>query len=123
MKVCKICGKPLRGKQTKFCSIGCKNDFHQGYPGQRARGIKRKLELVQQLGGKCMRCGYNKNLAALTFHHTGEKNHKLDARNLSNRSIESVMKEFSTCVLLCQNCHMEIHNPHLNMATISLENY
>jgi hypothetical protein len=68
-----------------------------------------------------MRCGYNKNLAALTFHHTGEKNHKLDARNLSNRSIERVMKEFANCMLLCQNCHMEVHNPHLDLEKINPE--
>jgi hypothetical protein len=123
MKTCKICGKPLKGRQTRFCSIECKNDYHQGYPGQRLRGIKRKLELVELLGGKCMRCGYDKNLAALTFHHTGEKNHKLDARNLANRSLKAVMEEFSTCILLCANCHAEEHNPHLEMGKIKLEDY
>jgi len=81
------------------------------------------MELVQLLGGKCMKCGYNKNLATLSFHHTGEKNHKLDARNLSNRRIETVMKEFATCVLLCANCHAEEHNPHLEMDKINLEAY
>lgn len=120
---CKICGKPLTGKQTRFCSLKCKNIYHQGYPGQRLRGVKRKLELVERLGGKCMRYGYNKNLAALTFHHTGEKNHTLDARSLSNRRIERVMKEFAGCILLCANCHAEEHNPHLEIEKINLENY
>lgn len=87
MKTCKICGKTLTGRQRRFCSLYCKNRYHQGYPGQRARGVKRKLQLVKMLGGKCSHYGYDKNLAALTFHHTGEKNHELDARNLSNRSI------------------------------------
>jgi hypothetical protein len=123
MNTCKICGAPLKGRQTHFCSIECKNDYHQGYAGQRLRGVKRKLELVQMLGGKCMKCGYNKNLAALTFHHTGEKNHKLDARHLSNRSLEAIMEEFATCILLCANCHAEEHNPHLEMGKINLENY
>ena len=123
MKTCKICGKPLSGRQTRFCSLECKNDYHQGYPGQRARGIKRKLELVRLLGEKCMKCGYNKNLAALSFHHTAEKNYKLDARNLSNRKLESVMEEFATCILLCANCHAEEHHPHLEMDKIDLDAY
>ncbi len=119
MKTCKVCNKPLTGRQTHFCSIECKNYYHQGfYPTQRARGIRRKLQLVEMLGGKCMRCGYDKNLAALTFHHTGEKNHALDMRSLSNRKIEKVMAEFSTCILLCANCHAEEHNPHLDMREI-----
>jgi hypothetical protein len=75
------------------------------------------------LGGKCSRCGYDKNLAALTFHHTGEKNHELDARNLSNRSINLIMQESATCILLCANCHAEEHNPHLAMDKINLEDY
>lgn len=123
MKTCKICGKALTGKQTKFCSLACKNDYHQGYPGQRLRGLKRKLELVQKLGGKCMICGYSKNLAALNFHHLREKNHKLDARSLSNRRLEKIMTEFKTCILLCANCHMELHHPHLEMEKINLEDY
>jgi hypothetical protein len=121
MKVCKICGKPLKGRQTKFCSIECKNDYHQGYPGQKARGLRRKLELVQKLGGKCSICGYSKNLAALSFHHTGRKNYKLDARNLSNRNIDAIMKEFASCQLLCLNCHMELHNPELDMSLMHLK--
>lgn len=39
------------------------------YQQQKLRGLKRKYEIVQMRGGKCERCGYNKNLAALDFHH------------------------------------------------------
>ncbi len=120
---CEICGKPLTGKQTRFCSVACKNELHQAYPNQQKRGLRRKLELVQKLGGKCMKCGYDKNLAALSFHHENEdeKNHKLDMRSLSNRKIEAVMREFEKCVLLCANCHMELHYPYLEMSELSLD--
>lgn len=118
---CEVCSKPLTGKQTRFCSVACKNDFHQGYETQQIRGLKRKWELVQQLGGKCSKCGYDKNLAALSFHHIGEKSHKLDMRSLSNRTMERVMKEFANCVLLCANCHMEEHYPYLDMDKLGEE--
>ncbi|HLU09079.1 MAG TPA: hypothetical protein VK003_05385, partial [Oceanobacillus sp.] len=120
---CQVCGKALRGRQSKFCSDDCKNDFHQAYPLQRLRGLRRKLELVEALGGKCSRCGYNKNLAALSFHHVSGKSHAMDMRNLSNRKLEAVLKEFERCELLCLNCHAELHSPHLNMATLDLNAY
>lgn len=123
MTDCKICGKALTGRQTRFCSIECKNVYHQGYAGQRLRGVRRKLELVEKLGGKCSRCGYNKNLAALSFHHLADKNHKLDARSLSNRSMERILEEFEKCQLLCLNCHAELHSPHLELNQLDLESY
>lgn len=114
---CEICGKPLTGRQGRFCSRACKNLCHQTYVRQRERGIKRKLEWIQKLGGKCSRCGYNKNFAALVFHHQDEdmKEHELDMRSLFNRTLEAVMREFEKCVLLCANCHAELHYPHLDM--------
>ena len=65
-------------------------------------------------------CGYNTNLAALTFHHvdSNEKNFKLDMRSLSNRKLEVVRAEVEKCILVCQNCHAELHNPHLDLADL-----
>ena len=117
---CEVCGIPLVGRQTRFCSITCKNEFHQSYVYQKERGLRRKLELVQMLGGKCISCGYDKNLAALSFHHQDrvEKSHELDIRSLSNRKIEAVMEEVEKCILLCANCHMETHYPDLDMSKL-----
>lgn len=117
---CAVCGNQLSGKQTRFCSVECKNELHQSYPKQQQRGLRRKLELVQMLGGQCMHCGYKKNLAALSFHHENEdaKSHEMDMRSLSNRRMERVMSEFEKCILLCANCHMELHYPYLDMAAL-----
>lgn len=92
---CLVCGSLLKGRQSRCCSILCKNDYHQGYETQKRRGLQRKLELVQAQGGCCSVCGYRKNLAALTFHHTGasEKEFKLDMRSLSNRKLEPTLRE------------------------------
>ena len=36
--------------------------------------IRKKLELIEVLGGKCCRCGYSRCFAALEFHHNvGDK--------------------------------------------------
>lgn len=73
------------------------------------------------LGGKCSHCGYAANLAALTFHHLGGKEFKLDVRSLSNRRIDPILAEVAKCRLLCHNCHAEVHNPSLDLAKLSIE--
>jgi hypothetical protein len=114
---CIVCGVLLQGKQTKFCSATCKNKHHQSYEAQKRRGLARKLELVETAGGCCSICGYRKNLAALAFHHTisVDKDFKLDMRSLSNRRLENVLTELDKCILVCHNCHAELHNPHLDL--------
>lgn len=114
---CIVCGNHLTGRQTHFCSIKCKNDYHQSYEAQQRRGLLRKLQLVQLKGGKCSICGYRKNLSALVFHHADadKKEFKLDMRSLSNRTLTEVMSEVDKCILVCANCHAEIHNANLNL--------
>ena len=61
-------------------------------------------------GGKCQICGYNKCTRALNFHHKDpkQKDFGLSERGLT-RSWEKIEKEIKKCVLVCANCHMEIH--------------
>jgi hypothetical protein len=60
------------------------------------------------------------HLAALAFHHQDSKNKdfKLDMRSLSNRKLESVLAELDKCILVCHNCHAELHNPALNLDSL-----
>ena len=114
---CIICGEFLRGKQKVFCSRNCKNRHtnyhHQSYGKQLERGRIRKLKLVLKLGGRCVNCGYARNMAALEFHHREplSKIFQLDTRTLANRNWRDVETEAEKCLLLCSNCHAEHHNP------------
>lgn len=80
------------------------------------RGLRRKQELLEKAGGRCTICGYDRNLAALTWHHLNPtlKRFSLDLRSLSNRSAAEVEAEVSKCVVLCANCHAETHFPNLH---------
>ena len=121
MMNCEICGKELKGKQTKFCSTQCKgkdvNNRHKDYACQCKRGKERKLLILTKLGGKCQNCGYSKNYSALHFHHLNpsQKKFNIDIRQCSNRSVEVLLEEAEKCIILCANCHAEIHNPELHL--------
>ena len=76
------------------------------------RRRKKLREMAREYkGGKCCVCGYNKSQRALSFHHVNpkEKEFDLSSRGLT-RSWERIKKEIEKCVLLCANCHMEIHD-------------
>lgn len=115
MLICTVCSTPLSGLQKKFCSRKCLNKCHEqhSYEAQQRRGKKRKVQLIKDKGGKCEICGYNKCLAGLVFHHTDPtlKKFQLDIRSLSNRSWKLIEEEAKICMLLCHNCHIEIHHP------------
>lgn len=68
----------------------------------------RKKELVEYKGGCCEKCGYNKSLNALQFHHINpeDKDFTIGGRNYS---IDKMKREVDKCVLLCSNCHVETH--------------
>lgn len=84
------------------------------YAKQHKKGKIRKVKLMQFLGGKCNRCGYNKNYAALQFHHINpkEKEFNIDIRKCSNYNWDRLLDEAKKCELLCANCHFEHHNPN-----------
>jgi len=69
-----------------------------------------KLQAIKLLGGKCQRCGYNRCVDALEFHHENpkEKDFKLGSGNTI--SWDEYKKEALKCILVCSNCHKEIHS-------------
>ena len=125
---CVVCGNDLFGQKVKYCSNKCKQKDHyhrvksqtNTYHSQTIRALKRKLKLIEMKGNCCSNCGYNKNLAALHFHHRNseEKAFKLGLRILSNKRWEAIVKEAEKCDVLCANCHAEVHNPELTIENV-----
>lgn len=72
------------------------------------RRRKVKQLLVEYKGGKCERCGYNKCVAALDFHHTGDKSFSISYKG-HTIALARLKEEADKCALLCANCHREEH--------------
>ncbi len=72
------------------------------------RRKKLKEMAVKYLGGKCMICGYSRCINALEFHHLEKKKFGLSSRGIT-RSWQRIKSELDKCILLCANCHREVH--------------
>lgn len=90
--------------------------------GEKKKTVKRILRWRQtithetklSLGGKCCVCDYERDLTALDFHHTDPsiKDRDCDGvtRILNQKGCAAFLKEIETCILVCANCHREIHS-------------
>lgn len=70
-----------------------------------------KLTCVKAMGGSCASCGYNKCMTALAFHHLNplQKEEEMSALISRSRDWKSIVNELKKCILLCHNCHNDIH--------------
>lgn len=67
-----------------------------------------KKLLVDYKGGKCQICGYDKCIQALDFHHI-DPNIKSFSISGGTKSLDKLKQEVDKCILVCANCHREIH--------------
>jgi hypothetical protein len=95
--------------------------FHKGNTGKYRNRCKRcvgeavsrrhrkvKRILVDEHGGGCVVCGYNRVLANLHFHHVDPSSKSFGITMARGRSLAAYREEAKKCVLVCANCHGEI---------------
>lgn len=70
---------------------------------------KRKEEIVYVMGEECQICGYNRCIKALECHHIDPEEKDIDFGNLC-KNWENLVEELKKCILVCANCHREIHD-------------
>jgi len=80
---------------------------------KRRRKVKRMA--VEYKGGECVECGYDACIGALEFHHLdpNEKDFSIGGQG-NTPAWDKVKDELDKCVLLCANCHRELHYNLLN---------
>ncbi|MGH2922405.1 MAG: HNH endonuclease signature motif containing protein [Solirubrobacterales bacterium] len=72
------------------------------------RKQKLKRVLVEEAGGCCTVCGYDRCIINLTFHHVDPKEKSFSMSMAVGKSIARFRSEAKKCVLVCANCHGEI---------------
>ncbi|MFC2156233.1 hypothetical protein ACFLT9_00210 [Acidobacteriota bacterium] len=77
----------------------------------RKRRKKVRQMAIEYKGGKCQICGYSRCSEALEFHHldTSEKDFGISDKGYT-RSWSRIKEEIEKCILLCANCHREVHS-------------
>ncbi|HMJ33777.1 MAG TPA: hypothetical protein VK501_07655 [Baekduia sp.] len=91
------------GRDDGFRCARCRSD----HVTERRRRVK--LLLVEDAGGACAICGYDRYPGALQFHHADptSKAFEISGRGVT-RALEAARAEARKCVLLCANCHAEV---------------
>jgi hypothetical protein len=105
------CSRRLRNQRNKkWCKANywCSEKYHEL---SNQRNEKRKLLRVLALGGKCQKCGYCKNLAALEFAHKKKLNKDWNKRRMEECPRNACFNVEKT-LLLCVNCHREKDKPN-----------
>jgi hypothetical protein len=86
--------------------------FRRRYLSWRISETRRKLKLkaIEYKGGKCQSegCNYDRCPAVLQFHHMDPSKKDFQISGMS-RDWEIMKKELDKTILLCANCHAEIH--------------
>lgn len=71
-----------------------------------------KERMVYVMGESCQICGYDKCVEALEFHHINPENKLFNFNKSRTKSWEDNVQELKKCILLCSNCHREVHAGH-----------
>jgi transposase len=122
-KICSSCSKTK--SLSDFYSNGYQPNGKKKYKGkcktceQKSRydgQLSKIVDILAELGKeyKCENCGYDKNTAAITFHHLDPSEKEFGIAEISKTySADKLREEIKKCIVLCHNCHMEEHYPHL----------
>ena len=95
----------LRGDKRTYAD---RREYLIGAVQKRRQSIR--LKAIEYKGGKCSICGYDKCVEALEFHHLDSSGKDFGISDKGyTRSWEKVKEELDKCLLVCANCHREIH--------------
>ena len=116
IKICEICEKKFESnsKSRLYCyecsgeSTRIDNETRKHQKTILRRSMKKQA--IKMLGGKCYITGYNRCVDALEFHHKDPKEKDFKIGSGNTMSWKDYKAEALKCILVCSNCHKEIHS-------------
>ena len=104
LQICSTCGKQFlykhKGDRMTKCGTCCTTSARKNL----------KKRCVEYKGGSCEKCSYNRCISALEFHHIDPTKKDFGIGDGSSRKWDSLKIELDKCLMLCANCHREIHH-------------
>lgn len=113
-------GLQTRKKKTPSCPCG-ETDPSQFYGNKTSicgrchnqytieQGRQKRAKAIEYLGGRCIKCGYDRCIAALDIHHTDPLIKDSHFKSMRGWGWKRILAEIQSCILLCRNCHAEEH--------------
>jgi len=106
-------GKPYR---RYYCTVnGCYWSHKKKNPNGRMTKARKVREYKEKLS--CVQCGYSKKKRGKRFstwvlqfhHHDSTKEANVGQMVSDGFSLLKIFKEIKKCIVLCGNCHVELH--------------
>ena len=125
-------GKKTVLKEINKCIVLCNNchaEEHHKEIKYASKRYERKADQIRKWLDRyksqlrCEKCGYNKNIRAIVFHHINPKNKTFSMCNAQKYTTnkKKIIEEINKCSVLCKNCHAETHYLKKHGKTISKE--
>jgi len=103
-KVCREC---------RNARLRMKNKDPENRQKTRERIQVKKVKLVMYKGSTCHHCEVpytGSNACIFDFHHTDEGTKEFTISGSMYKSMDALKAEADKCILLCSNCHREVHS-------------
>ena len=109
---CGHCGETdpskFYGHKKRVCGK-CHNKYTTEF------GIKKREFIIEQMGGSCVSCGFNKYRSSLQVHHLDPSTKDKAFAHMRGWNKQRILDEIQGCVLLCACCHAAVHSGELEL--------
>jgi 5-methylcytosine-specific restriction endonuclease McrA len=109
VRINKHSGEETRKVYEQWCSPKSWSNEKKNKAKQKKKNSSSNREFIRRVKSiyGCSVCGYKKSLMALHFHHIGPK--RGEVSSMLGYSRKALKEEVRNCILVCSNCHCEIH--------------
>jgi DNA-binding CsgD family transcriptional regulator len=100
----------IKHTKNKYVKLSSEEIRHRNYNKVKTHRQRLKEKSITYKGGCCEKCGYDRCNSALEFHHLDPNKKDFGIGSYSVLSWEKIKLELDKCIMVCANCHREIHH-------------